>query len=470
MNLRHLSIALAAMLLATSLFADEPAPADKPVPADKPASADKKVAENPKAAAKPDGAALFQKGRDALFQGDSKQAIELFQKAIAADNNGQKTTYRLNLARAYRYDGKSEASEKLLKQILKESPDHVEAGQLLAEIHHAQHRWKEIVEVLEPLLKYRHDYSTYHMLGEAAYHLDDFIKAAKYYQKAIQLNGKSALDHYQLGNIHLAKNRYARAVSSYEAALRLGLESPVLHYKLASGYFNLRNYFGKVEVVTASGGSPGTISGRFYLIERVPGKKDVFRVAPTTSAIYQIAKAIDDSDTPPIDIRMLRANTYLSARRYQPAYDFYEALGQAVVKQPKEDRALYHYYFAESALGLAKFDEYLAHLRKAIELDKPTYESALVDAYRVVAEKYNQLGKLDKYIAYLKLAVKESPQMAALHMKLGNALEEDKAYGEAVQQWRMVLDLEPDHPSRTQLLNLIKKHVHSLAQRNAEKD
>ena len=201
----------------------------------------------------------------------------------------------------------------------------------------------------------------------------------------------------------------------------------------------------------------------------MPGKKDVFRVAPSTSAIYQIAKAIDDSDTPPIDIRMLRANTYLSARRYQPAYDFYEALEQAVVKQPKEDRALYHYYFAESALGLAKFDEYLAHLRKAIELDKPTYSSALVDAYRVVAEKYNQLGKLDKYIEFLKLAVKESPQMASLHMKLGNALEEDKAYGEAVQQWRMVLDLEPDHRDRTQLLNLIKKHVHSLAQRNAEK-
>ena len=54
-------------------------------------------------------------------------------------------------------------------------------------------------------------------------------------------------------------------------------------------------------------------------------------------------------------------------------------------------------------------------------------------------------------------------------MKLGNALEEAKAHREAVQQWRMVLDLEPDHPKRTQLLNLIKKHVHSLAQRNVDK-
>ena len=120
----------------------------------------------------------------------------------------------------------------------------------------------------------------------------------------------------------------------------------------------------------------GTISGRYYLIERVPGKKDVFRVAPSTSAIYQIAKALEGSDTPQVDIRMLRANTYLSARRYQRAYELYEELGPLVVKQPKEDRALYRYYFAQSSLGLGKFDEYLAHLRKAIELDESTYASA----------------------------------------------------------------------------------------------
>ena len=277
------------------------------------------------------------------------------------------------------------------------------------------------------------------------------------------------MDHYQLGNIHLAENRYARAVIAYEAALRLGLESPVLHYKLASSYFNLRNYFGKVAVVTVAAGSPGTISGNWYLIERVPGDKDVFRVAPVSSAIYQIAKAIQDSDNPQVELRMLRANTYLNARRYQRAYELYKELGQLVVEQSKEDRALYHYYFADSAFGLARYDEYLSHLRKAIELDAETYDSALVDAYSVVAEKYNQAGELDRYIEYLKLAVRESPQTASLHLKLGNALEENKAYADAVQQWRMVLDLEPDHPNRTKLLNLIKKHVHTLAQRTADK-
>ena len=95
-------------------------------------------------------------------------------------------------------------------------------------------------------------------------------------------------------------------------------------------------------------------------------------------------------------------------------------------------------------------------------------EADYVDAYSAVAEKYNQTGDLKRYIEYLKLAVRESPQTASLHMKLGKALEEARAYAEALQQWRMVLDLEPDHPGRTRLLNLIKKHLHTLARKNAD--
>ena len=454
--------------LTAPLFAQEPLDPSKEVAAP---NSKKPAAKKPAAkAAKQDAEKLFEEGRDALFQGEYRQAIKLFEKAVAAEKNGQKNTYRLNLARAYRYDSQMKKSEELLKQILKESPDHVEASQLLAEIYHAGQRWKEIIKVLEPLLKFRHDYPTYHMLGEATYNLDDYTKARKYYQEAIRLNGASALDHYQLGNIHLAENRYARAALSYEAAMRLGLESPVLHYKLASSYFNLRNYFGKISKVTVAAGAPDTISGNWYLIERVAGGTDVFRVAPPKSAIYQIAKARQGNDLPQVDIRMLQANTFLSARRYQRANELYSELSQLVVDQPKEDRALYHFNYAEAALGLAKYDDYLSHLRKAISLDKETYESALVDAYDTVAEKFNQAGELDKYIKYLKLAVHESPQAAALHMKLGSALEEAKDYGKAVQQWRMVLDLEPDHPQRTKLLNLIKKHVHTLSQKNANKE
>ena len=397
---------------------------------------------------------LFQDGRKALFQGRFEDAVKLLGEAVDADKTGEKTIYRLHLARAYRYSSEPGESEKLLKQILKKSPDHVEAGQLLAEILYTAERWADLESVLEPLLKFRHDYPTYHMLAEATFNQDKYEQARNYYTEAIKLNPKSAPDQYQLANIFLAENQFALAADAYEQAIRLGLESGVLHYKLASAYFNLRNYFGRVSVVTVASGKAGEINDQWYLIESVPGKKDHFRAAPRKSAIFQVAKAIERGMEATPDVQMLLANIYLNGRRYKKAYEMYQSLGDQVAE---EEKALYSYYFAQSALGVGKYDEYLKHLKEAVALDAEAYESALVDAYLAVADKHNQAGKLDKYIEYLSLAVQQNPQTSSLHLKLASALEETRQYEKAVEQWRMVLDLEPDHPQRTELLNSIKK-------------
>jgi len=396
---------------------------------------------------------LFSDGRDALFRGQYQKAIELLEKAVAADDT--KTSYRLHLARAYRYAGDEKKAETILEEILQAAPDHVEAGQALGEIYTAANRWDDVVRVLEPLLKYRHDYPTYHMLAEAQYNRGEHEKARKHYEEAVKLNPQSASDHYQLGNIYLAGNFFALAAESYQTASRLGIDSPVLHYKLGSAYFNLRNYFGRIAVRTVKSGQPGTISGDWYLIEPVPGSEDVFRCAPKDSAIYQVAKALADGIEDRADIHVLRANIYLNARRHQQAYAMFAEIGPTI---PDDDKALFHYYHAQAAFGTGRYDEYLDLLQKAIELDPKAYKSTLVDAYVQVADQYNQAGQLDKYIQYLADAVTESPRTASLHLKLGHAYEEAEQFESAIAQWQMTLDLEPDHPDRMKLLNLIEKY------------
>jgi len=401
----------------------------------------------------PKGEKFFTEGREAMLVGKYDEAIRLLRNAVDAE--ATKTSYRLYLARAYHYAGKDKESEEQLKTILKSTPDHVEAGQLLGQIYAAREKWKEVVEVLEPLLKYRHDYTTYHLLAEATQNLNDREKARKYFEEAIKLNNKSASDHYQLGNIYLAGNFFALAAESYNRALALGLDSPILRYKLGSAYFNLRNYFGQIRVVTVKAGKVGTISDDCYLIEKVPGREDTFRAAPSDSAIYQIAKAVADGLKDRPDIDFLKANIYLNAGRYEQAYEMFGKIKDTV---SKEDKALFYYYYSQAAFGVGKYDEHLKLLNEAIKLDKAAYEPTLVEAYQKVAEQYNQAGQLDKYIEYLQLAVKTSPQTASLHLKLGNAYEEARQYAEAVVQWQMVLDLEPDHPKRMEIINLINKY------------
>jgi tetratricopeptide (TPR) repeat protein len=409
---------------------------------------------DPKPDAKPESEAeqLFTKGRDALFQGKYPEAIALLEKAVAADKT--KTSYRLNLARAYRFAGKDDQAAATLEEIVKAAPDHVEAGQTLAEIYSAGKRWKDVVRILEPLLKYRHDYPTYHMLAEAQNNLGEQEKARKSYEEAVKLNPQSASDHYQLGNIYLAGNFFAMAADSYQVALRLGLDSPVLRYKLGSAYFNLRNYFGNITVQTIKSGAAGTINGAWYLIEAVPGQKDVFRCAPEASAIYQVARALADGIEKRPDIYVLQATIYLNAHRYAQAYDMFTTILPTV----KEDRALFYYYYAQAAFGTGKYDKYLELLEEAITLDAKSYKAMRVDAYLAVADQYNQAGNLEKYIEFLAKAVAESPQTASLHLKLGSAYEEVQKYPQAIAQWQMVLDIEPDHPQRIKLLNLIEKY------------
>jgi tetratricopeptide (TPR) repeat protein len=409
-----------------------------------------------KPAAKPQAAEAdtqFTKGREALFQGKYDEAVSLLGKAVAADKT--KTSYRLHLARAYRYAGKDAEAISNLEEILKAAPDHVEAGQMLGELYSAAKRWKDVVRVLDPLLKYRHDYPTYHMLAEAQNNLDERDKARKNYEEALKLNPQSASDHYQLGNLYLAANFFALAADSFHEALRLGLDSPVLRYKLGSAYFNLRNYFGAVSVQSIKSGTPGTIHGAWYLIEPVPGQKDVFRCAPENSAIYQIARAVADGIEDRPDIHVLRATIYLNARRYAQAYEMFAKIGPTV----KDDKALFYYYYAQAAFGTGQYDRYLDLLEEAIRLDPAAYKATRVDAYLSVADQYNEAGDLDKYIDYLVKAVTESPQTASLHLKLGYAYEEARRPDPAVAQWRMVLDIEPDHPERTRLLNLIEKYA-----------
>jgi tetratricopeptide (TPR) repeat protein len=401
---------------------------------------------------KPDAEGLFTAGREALFQGNYDRAIDLLEDAVAQDKT--KTSYRLNLARAYRYAGKPDRAISNLEEILKASPDHVEAGQTLAELYAAAKRWKDVVRVLDPLLTYRHDYLTYHMLAEAQNNLGNRDKARTAYEEALKLNPQSASDHYQLGNIYLAGNFFALAAESYQSALRLGLDSPVMRYKLGSAYFNLRNYFGNICVQTVKSGTAGTINGPWYLIEAVPGQKDVYRCAPENSAIYQIARAVADGIEDRPDIHVLRATIYLNARRYAQAYKMFTKIGPTV----KEDKALFYYYYAQAAFGSGQYDRYLELLEQAIKLDPSAYKATRVDAYLAVADQFNQAGNLDKYIDFLVKAVAESPQTSSLHLKLGSAYEEARKFDQAIFQWRMVLDLEPDHPQRIKLLNLIEKY------------
>ena len=163
------------------------------------------------------------------------------------------------------------------------------------------------------------------------------------------------------------------------------------------------------------------------------------------------------------DIRFLCANIWLGAGYWQKAHTGYAALEPkyADAKVDKSDRALFYHQFAEAAFGLERFDEFLKHTAKTIEIDPDTYKPLLVNAYLRVAKAKRRGGDTAAYIEYLRKALGEQPDSASLHLMLAEACRETKDYAGAVKHWRMVLEIEPDRPDRTELINLIRKYEKS---------
>jgi len=433
--------ALAAVSLPLLVVADDAAPADDK-PAVKPevvSDAEAKIAEE-----------LFQDGRKLFFQGKYLEAAKKLEAAV--DANPNKTGYQLLLAKAFRYGQQPEKAVKSLEGILKIDADHVEAAVQLAELVSPKQNPDRVIGVLQPLLKFKHDYPLYHLLAEAHYEKEQFDKAREYYEKAVKLNPKSQTDHYQLGNIYLAQKRFAKAAASYETAGQLGMSSGVYHFKLASVYFNLRNYLGRVSTAEVIGGKEGQLKDQYFLVGDVPGQKDRFYVAGIRSAIYQARKA-QEMGIDIFDIRFLEANIWLNARRYANADRIY---GEIQEKVRKEDQGLFWYSWSQAALGLNDYEKYLARLNKAIEAAPDIYQGTLADAYVTIATRYHQRGDSQQYVEYLAKAVDSNPLSARLHLTLGDAHWLSNNRESAIEQYKLVLELEPNHSQRVRLLNRIR--------------
>ncbi len=400
---------------------------------------------------------LFEDGRTAFFQTDYKTAKAKLTDAVAADPS--KAGHKLMLAKALRYLGEADQAAALLGEVFQANPEHVEAGLEWAELLSPEKQPDKVIEILEPLLKFKHDYPVYHLLAEAQYQKENLDKAREYYEIAVKLNPRSAGDFYQVGNIYLAQKHFAKAANAYETANRLGLSSGVMHFKLASVYFNLHNYLGNVTTAEVLGGQPGDIKNELYLIDPVPGKKDQFYVAQPRSAIFQTAKA-QQMRIDIFEIRFLEANIWLSARRFAKAEKIYADLKDKV---KKDDAGLFWFYFSQTALGLDHYDDYLKRLNNAIEAQPDVYKPMLADAYSTVADRHHARGEMDSYLDYLTKAVNTTPLSARLHLMLGDAHWQASHRDKAVEQYKLLLEIEPDHADRVRLLNRIRGQEESPA-------
>jgi tetratricopeptide (TPR) repeat protein len=112
-------------------------------------------------------------------------------------------------------------------------------------------------------------------------------------------------------------------------------------------------------------------------------------------------------------------------------------IDQAIGLRPKS--AIYRFNFATALIGLNRYAEAQASLRKAIKLD-----AGLAEAHNNLANLLIQTGRLTEAVECLRIAVRTRPDYAEAHSNLGGALLLLQHNEEAVASFETALSLRPD--------------------------
>ncbi len=184
----------------------------------------------------------------------------------------------------------------------------------------------------------------------------------------------------------------------------------------------------------------------------MPGQKDTFYVA--YSAVGDLpghprqALGIDI-----FEIRFLEANIWLSAKRFDKADRIYKELESKV---KPADAGLFWFYWAQAALGRHDYENYLGRLQKAIVTEPGTYKPMLAEAFVTVANRYHQEGERQSTssISPRRSARTRSPRGCI--SRLATPTGSKTSATTRIEQYKLVLELEPDHPDRVRLLNRIR--------------
>jgi tetratricopeptide (TPR) repeat protein len=309
--------------------------------------------------------------------------------------------------------------------------------------------------------------------AEAALSAGDTAEARRQLEAALAI-ANSAKDHLALGRIHAQQSRYALAAEQFERAIELGSDTAPAHLALADAYHQLKKDVGNRRLVERPDVSTGLTSGGVYLLRQLDVGRESFVAAPRDSAIYQIQRAIDlgarDGQT-----LMLRATILLDARCYDlavAAFRYVEARIEQLELTPDEQGELYR-GLGEALYGADDIEGFIESMRKAEQKkgsgsncrngplgsshkSNPTpFSPLMANAYRRAAERYCQRGDVRAYIHNLELAIAEAPNAADLRYDLGIAYWEAGDKRNAIRQWRMTLELDPNHPQRARMLQWI---------------
>jgi tetratricopeptide (TPR) repeat protein len=414
-------------------------------------------------------------GAGEVQQENLKKAVEQFQAILKVE---PKDVYSaLWLARLYRFENRHEDAEKVLRSVVVRDPENAPALEQLSQLLMDEGRSKEAIDLLTRSASDSSSPETYDLLGDAYSQSKDFAQAEAAYRKAIDGDPDDPGHRHGLAEALMAQNKLAEALEQYQRLTeiepgtaenyvrmaqlqrRLGqfdqAESSLARAKqLAPGsleilyneallYQDEGRYDDAVKVLTdaiagtkSQGGGTGSPSALAILYEqlgRAFGLQQKYAAAIDTYA--EMAKLGPDSQ---------RRAELLLINAYRDSRDLDRAIAEAkkaLATYPKDSDFIVTLamLYGEKA-DTATATQLLQGILKGDDSDQQIY----IDIAQVQqrGKKYTEAEQSGEKAEQL---ARDPESKKSTWFMLGAIYEREKKYDLAEQQFRKVIDADPNN-------------------------
>ncbi len=170
--------------------------------------------------------------------GNSKEAIQYFENALAINRTDAKT--HNGLANAYSSLGRFDKAIHHYRRAIEIDPDYVEAYYNLGKAYCEQNEFDKSISCFQKSLSLDPNYAdAYNNLGLVYAELGQAEKAIAYYRRALSINPESAETLNNLGNLITQTRGAGNAIQYYKKALSLDPDYSKAHNNLGLAYLHL---------------------------------------------------------------------------------------------------------------------------------------------------------------------------------------------------------------------------------------
>jgi len=192
---------------------------------------------------------LINKGNEAIYNNNIDEAIKIFEKANQKFQNESNILY--NLAALYIEKGRTEESEKLLRQALDHDPNHIYTLIGLANIiYYKTEDFKKARTYFDLALKHNPDsYEIYTSYANLSMIEGELTNAANYFIKALQINEnyETALNglsttYNLLGIRFIKQHKFERSLFYFKQSINFNEDWHIPRLNMARTFGFIKNY------------------------------------------------------------------------------------------------------------------------------------------------------------------------------------------------------------------------------------